>query len=124
MSDKKDKLEGKFVAQCMNGKQQMAMSNRGHLLPCCWCDQEWTLNTPLFQKMLKVSKVSEAENVDEIVLSDEWRDFEKIMKEGEAGDHSRVPRNCLYHCLVREDDHIKIEHHLDEKGKSIVKNKT
>jgi hypothetical protein len=45
------------------------------------------------------------------------------MKEGEAGDHSRGPRNCLYHCLVREDDHIKIEHHLDEKGKSIVKNK-
>ena len=71
MKDKKDKLEGKFVAQCMNGKMQMAMSNRGHLLPCCWCDQEWTLSTPLFQKMLKVSKVSEAENVDEIVLSDE-----------------------------------------------------
>ena len=75
MSDKKDKLEGKFVAQCMNGKQQIAMSNRGHLLPCCWCDQEWTLNTPLFQKMLKVSKVSDVENIDEIVLSDEWRDF-------------------------------------------------
>ena len=49
--------------------------------------------------------------------------FEKIMKEGEAGDHSRVPRNCLYHCLVRKGDSIKIEHHLDEKGKSIVKNK-
>ena len=26
MSDKKDKLEGKFVAQCMNGKMQMVMS--------------------------------------------------------------------------------------------------
>ena len=75
MSDKKHDLKGKFVAQCMNGKQQMAMSNRGHLLPCCWCDQEWTLNTPLFQKMLKVSKVSEAENVDEIVLSDEAKEF-------------------------------------------------
>ena len=81
------------------------------------------LNTPLFQKMLKVSKVSDVENIDEIVLSDEWREFEKIMKEGEAGDHSRVPRNCLYHCLVRPNDNIKIEHHLDEKGKSIVKNK-
>ena len=123
MSDKKHDLKGKFVAQCMNGKMQMAMSNRGHLLPCCWCDQEWTLNTPLFQKMLKVSKVSEAENIDEIVLSVEWREFEQIMKEGEAGDHSRVPKNCLYHCLVRPNDHVKIEHHLDEKGKSIVKNK-
>ena len=45
------------------------------------------------------------------------------IEEGEAGDHSRVPKNCLYHCLVRPDDHVKIEHHLDEKGKSIVKNK-
>jgi hypothetical protein len=73
--------------------------------------------------MLKVSKVSDVENIDEIVLSDEWREFEKIMKEGEAGDHSRVPRNCLYHCLVRPNDNIKVEHHIDEKGKSIVKNK-
>ena len=32
MSDKKHDLKGKFVVQCMNGKQQMDMSNRGHLL--------------------------------------------------------------------------------------------
>ena len=120
---KKDPLKGKFVAQCMNGKMQMAMSNRGHLLPCCWFDQEWTLSTPLFQRLLKVSKVSEAENIDEIVLTDEWREFEQIMKDGEAGDHSKVPKNCLYHCLQRGEDKLKIEHHLDEEGKSIVKNK-
>jgi hypothetical protein len=77
----------------------------------------------LFQRLLKVSKVSEAENIDEIVLTDEWREFEQIMKDGEAGDHSKVPKNCLYHCLQRGEDKLKIEHHLDEEGKSIVKNK-
>ena len=75
MSDKKHDLKGKFVAQCMNGKQQMAMSNRGHLLPCCWCDQEWTLNTPLFQKMLKVSKLADVDKVEDILESKEWTEF-------------------------------------------------
>ena len=116
MKDKKDKLEGKFVAQCMNGKMQMAMSNRGHLLPCCWCDQEWTLNTPLFQKMLKVSKVSEAENVDEIVLSDEWREFEENLR-----TEKNIPKVCVEHCKDRGDDNIKRETFTNPKGKVIGK---
>ena len=113
--------KGKFVAKCLNGKMQVAMNNRGHLLPCCYCDQEYTLSTPLFQKMLKVSKVSEVESIDEIILSDEWRGFEKLMREGEKGDHSKIPHNCLYHCLNRGKDKVKINHHFDEEGKSIIK---
>ena len=49
------KYKGKFVAQCMNGKMQLAMNNRGVLMPCCWCDHEHTLSTPLFKKMEKSS---------------------------------------------------------------------
>ncbi len=94
------KYKGKFVAQCMNGKMQLAMNNRGVLMPCCWCDHEHTLSTPLFKKMEKVSKVSEVDSIDDILFSDEWLDFEKIMREGEAGDTSRVPENCMYHLAV------------------------
>ena len=107
----------------MRGEIQTAFNNRGYLLPCCYCDHKTHLETPQFQKLLKVSKVSEVDSIEDIIFSDEWREFEQIMKDGEAGDHSRVPKNCLYHCLIRPDDNIKIEHHIDEKGKSIVKNK-
>ena len=47
------------------------------------------------------------------------------MREGEAGDTSRVPENCMYHCSSRGDDKqkVKIEHHIDEIGESIRKHK-
>ena len=119
------KYKGKFVAQCMNGKMQLDMNNRGVFMPCCWCDHEHTLSTPLFKKMEKVSKVAEADSIEDILFSDEWLDFEKIMREGEAGDTSRVPENCMYHCSGRGEDEekVKIEHHIDEIGESINKHK-
>ena len=65
----KQKKIDKIVPKCVVGDRvTMGHSALGFLLPCCWCDQEWTLNTPLFQKMLKVSKVSDVENIDEIVF--------------------------------------------------------
>ena len=64
------KYKGKFVAQCMNGKMQLAMNNRGVLMPCCWCDHEHTLSTPLFKKMEKVSKVAENEEAPALVYED------------------------------------------------------
>ena len=47
------------------------------------------------------------------------------MREGEAGDTSRVPENCMYHCSGRGEDEekVKIEHHIDEVGESINKHK-
>ena len=74
------KYKGKFVAQCMNGKMQIAMNNRGVLMPCCWCDHEHTLSTPLFKKMEKVSKVAEADSIEDILFSDEWIEFFDMIK--------------------------------------------
>ena len=51
------KYKGKFVAQCMNGKMQLAMNNRGVLMPCCWCDHEHTLSTPIFKRWKELVKL-------------------------------------------------------------------
>ena len=50
-----------FRPKCLVDEIQIALTNRGHLIPCCWCDEEWSLKTPEFQKLLKVSKISEVE---------------------------------------------------------------
>ena len=39
-----------FRPKCLVDEIQIALTNRGHLIPCCWCDEEWSLKTPEFQE--------------------------------------------------------------------------
>ena len=49
---------------------QTAYTNRGHLIPCCYCDEEWALTvTPQLKRLTDVSKVSEVNDIEEILLS-------------------------------------------------------
>jgi hypothetical protein len=58
----------------------MAMTNRGHLIPCCYMDTIASMKTEHMQKLLKVSKVSEHNSIKDIVLSDEWLEFCENLK--------------------------------------------
>ena len=107
------KVVMKFKPKCMQNKIQMALTNRGHLIPCCWCDEQWSLKTPAFQKLLKVSKVSEVEDIEEILMTKEWMEFEENLRL-----ERKIPKICIDHCMIKEgDDDRKVETITDDKGK-------
>ena len=87
-----------FRPKCLVDEIQIALTNRGHLIPCCWCDEEWSLKTPEFQKLLKVSKISEVEDIKEILYSKEWTEFEEKLKKDK-----NIPKICIQHCMIKEE---------------------
>ena len=108
---------------CIAGKMQTAVTNRGHLLPCCWLDDKTDthMNHPIMKSLLKVSKVSEVDDIEEIVLTKEWIDFEKNLKER---NFDKILPACKRQCQVREDgDKMKKETFFDPKtGKMVWRN--
>jgi len=114
----------KLLPRCMfkekSKSQQAAVTNRGHLIPCCWLDEAQTLNHPIMQPMLKVSKISEVEDIEQIVFSKEWQEFEKNLRERNM---DKILPSCKHHCRMREDkDKIKKETHYGKTGQVEGKN--
>lgn len=93
---KKIKLDPK----CLRDDMQMAITNEGHLIPCCYCDSGHTRDDPLYIKLLKVSKISDYETIDEILNTPEWQEFEENLKQHIG------PRACVNTCRVRKNDDI------------------
>ena len=112
----KPDLEPRCMLQGNERRQQAAVTNRGHLIPCCWIDQTYELKHPTMQKILAVSKIDEVESIDEILLSEPWQKFAKDLAER---NYKEIMPVCVIHCRKFTDskDKQKIEeyHH---KGKS------
>lgn len=105
--------EGKY-------SQQAAVTNRGHLIPCCWMDEKATLSHPIMQNLLKVSKINEHDTIEDIIFSKEWIEFAKNLAEGNI---KKVLPACIHHCRKRtEKDKLKKETYFDKDGKIIIKN--
>ena len=66
--DKKIILEPRCMPKHGSIEYRMspAMTNRGELIPCCWMDQAKALKHPIMKQMLKVSKVSDYNSIEEI----------------------------------------------------------
>ncbi len=110
----------KLKPMCLSGVIQLAVNNRGYLLPCCYLDSKNTLNDPEIKKLTSVSKISEVEDIEQIVLSKEWIEFEKILRER---NFKKIPPTCVHHCKVRDDiDKIKKETYFNTTGKIIDEN--
>ena len=110
-------LEPKCMLQGKERRQQVAVTNRGHLIPCCWIDQTEELEQPTMQKMLAVSKISEVESIDEILLSEPWQKFAKDLAENNFKEIMPV---CVTHCLKRTDDKDKLKDEVYHfKGKEL-----
>jgi len=87
--------------------QQAAVTNRGHLIPCCWLDERKTLNHPIMIELLKVSKISEHNSIEDILKTNEWTNFAKNLAENNM---DKVLPSCIFFCRKREDkDKIKKE---------------
>jgi len=87
-----------------------AYSSLGYLMPCCWVDprnmmdledrgpenkqlKDCKLYVNLFKEKLKLSNVN---SVEEIMLSDEWREFYEAL----LYDTEKVPEHCHRYCGV------------------------
>lgn len=77
---------------CFEGTIAFAVTNRGHLIPCCRCDDPETMNDPEFQKLLAVSKIQDYESIDNILIKPEWIEFVKNLQQ------HRGPAACINTC--------------------------
>jgi len=87
----------------------MAITNDGYLLPCCYCDDPVTRSESDFKKLMAVSKIEDYEDLSEIVLTEEWCDFEKNLRKNIG------PRAC-YEACTKESD-VRKDMHIDVKNK-------
>ena len=108
----------KFRPKCMNTTTQMAVDNRGRLLPCCYIDTPRWIEYPEIKKLLNVSDISKNKSLKDIVSSKEWVEFYNILKEG---DLDKIPTVCKQHCLDDGVDTLKIEEWFDSSGNKLVR---
>ena len=73
------------------------------------------------KSLLKVSKISEVVDIEQIVFSKEWIEFNKNLQER---NFDKILPTCKHQCQVREDrDKIKKEIFFDSKtGKMVWRN--
>lgn len=71
-------------ARCLNGTMDMAVDNRGRLLPCCYCDVPGMTTDPEFSKLLEVSYLKDYDSVEEIMDTKQWKKFVKRLQRNEG----------------------------------------
>ena len=60
---------------CFKDAIALAVTNKGVLIPCCRMDDPKTMNDPRMQKMLEVSTIDNTNSIEDILKSDEWKEF-------------------------------------------------
>lgn len=91
-----------FKPKCCCSGQQLAITNRGHLIPCCYIDNTIGMSDPIIQQLLTVSKISDYEKIEEIMKTQEWIQFEENL----LSKNGAWPLVCVHHCQVRADSDI------------------
>ena len=75
-----------------------AITNKGELLPCCYCDSQKTLNDPDFKKLTKVSKLADYDKIEDIFKNKEWKEFYDLLANDIAPCHA-----CFKTCGFNKD---------------------
>jgi len=101
--------------KCFKDNMSFAVTNRGHLIPCCHCDDQDTMNDPEFKKLLAVSKISDYESIDEILSHKEWTQFLEDLKNHKGPDACH--RICLKNKGADKTQVIKI---IDPSSSKVI----
>lgn len=78
--------------KCLDGRIPMFYSATGYMLPCCYCEKSLRpeVNDERIMKLL-VKKVSELDSIQELLETDEWKEFyDKLLTD--------PPKVCRDHC--------------------------
>tara|TARA_Y100000004_G_C8731535_1_gene334533 strand:- start:97 stop:405 length:309 start_codon:yes stop_codon:yes gene_type:complete len=77
------------------GGKDYALSAKGYLLPCCWCDAITPDKDPALKKLFNEHlHINNNDSVEEILLSDEWIEFKNTITK----DYDNAPDVCKRYC--------------------------
>lgn len=82
-----------FEPACLNGLE-LSLSNLGYIIPCCNIDNSRIYAIKSFGMLDDQFKLDNVEDIADVLLSDEWIEFFRIIKE----DYSKVPYECKLRC--------------------------
>ena len=74
------------------------ITNKGELLPCCYCDDQQTLNDPDFKKLTDVSKIADYDKIEDIFKNKEWKEFYDLLANDIPPCHA-----CFQTCGFKKD---------------------
>ena len=80
MNKKEDYIENQLDPMCLKNEVHVAITNQGELIPCCYIDTPDNNLNSEYKKLLKVSKISDYDNIEEIYLNKEWLEFAENLK--------------------------------------------
>ena len=83
---------------CFKDSIGYAVTNRGELIPCCRCDEPTNLEDPLFKDLLSVSKISDHDNIKNILDTKEWKQFYTNLS------NNIGPLVCWHTCIKDKED--------------------
>ena len=97
--------------KCLDNRQpSFGMTNRGELIPCCWVDTQVNRFDKDYQKLLSVSKIEDYNDINEILLTDEWLDFVENISKGVGF------LGCYFACQKSKKPKHKVENWYEDDG--------
>ena len=94
-------IDGKKVKN--KRKMGPAYTAKGQMLPCCFCDSsnlKWKKEYEFYGLWDKHLNVNNVNNIMEILTSDEWYEFHKMLVENPAA----APHICKWKCSVKHNE--------------------
>ena len=113
ISDEKNgiKSDKTISPMCFSGEMNLAVDNRGRLLPCCHCDTPKMLSDPEFKKLVDNSHINDYDKIEDILDTEHWQAFHKSL------ENNRGPWACWDTCRANKPGELKQEMVVAEEGK-------
>jgi len=102
--------------EIVENKRKMgpAYTATGYMLPCCFCDtgnSDWKKEFEFYGLWSEHLKVENVESIQDILTSDEWYDFHKML----IDNPEAAPQVCKLKCSIEHTDPKKVIEYLDGK---------
>tara|TARA_S200002703_G_scaffold87984_1_gene75937 strand:- start:37 stop:327 length:291 start_codon:yes stop_codon:yes gene_type:complete len=82
--------------KCLKGTTSFGHDTRGFIMPCCWCAVMMTGDEGLKSLSQDHLKLSNVDSVEQIINSEEWNEFFRILKE----QPEDAPQVCKHLCKL------------------------
>ena len=109
-----DNIELQLDPKCLKDEMQVAITNKGELIPCCYLDTPRNNLDLEYKKLLKVSKINDYNSIEEIYLNKEWIEFAENLS------NHKGPYGCKLTCPKKKDEkNIIRKENIYYKGKKV-----
>ena len=97
--------------KCMLADRSMSYTNEGNIMPCCWTNTVNYQDNPEFsnEALIKLTKkklhIDNNKSVDDILNSDEWKDFWDLLK----NNPQNAPDRCKQMCSGPINENVEMD---------------